>query len=244
MYVSLNNQTNPIFKSKIKIVTPTDFKEMTKHLNPKKHEVPYPWQPENMKTGKRLFTTKIMDCISGLVFDNQTAKMFHLVTLSRGSAKEHKSKGFNIKKIQYKLFEGINTADENAHAFILGGFKCNPQKSKYNWTRMDKIKKIFKQNGIPYTILGGRKDVHFYGTFSIMYRKKEDTIYITNNLIDYVGFGHDDPETHLYENGQMLFHTYKKVPHTYLRESHIGSVEDYMKSQFHEVKLSEFDEWA
>lgn len=244
MKISSGNNNNLAFQSKIKMVTPDEFKGLTSHLNLKKHEVMYPWQPENIKTGKKLFTTDIMDCISGLVIGENEATMFHLVTASRGVAKRHNIKGFDIDKIQYKLFEKINAKNQNVHAFILGGLKSNPEKSKYNWTRLDKIKKILEKNKIPYSILGGRKELHYYGKFSIMYNHKEDTIYVTNNLINRKGLSNKDDEAKIFDDGKMLFHTYKRMPISYKREAHTGTVEDFMKSQFHEVKLSKFDEWA
>lgn len=243
MNISSNN--NLIFQSKIKMITPEKFKDLTKSLNPKKYEIMYPWQPENMKTGKKFFTTQIMDCLAGLVIGKNKATMFHLVTASRGLAKKHRIKGFNINKIEYKLLEKINDTEENVHAFIIGGFKSNPEKSKYNWTRMDKIKKIFEDRGIPYSILGGRKDVHYYGKYSIMYNHKDDTIYVTNNLINRKYSANKEAEAEIFDDGKMLFHTYERdLKVLYKRVRHIGTVEDFMKSQFQEVKLSCFDEWA
>lgn len=242
MKVSFENRNNLAFQSKIKMVTPEEFKGLTSRLNPKKHEIRYPWQPENTKTGKKLFTTKIMDCIAGLVIGENDARMFHLVTASRGDAKRHHLRGFNINKIRYKLLEKVNTADENLHAFIIGGFKSDPKKSKYNWTRLDKIKKIFEENEIPYTILGGRKDVHYYGRYSVMYSHKDDTVYITNSLIDNC-FLNKDKEMEILEDGKMRFHTYKREQCSYSRKKHTGTVEDFMNSQFQEIKLSKFDEW-
>lgn len=58
MKVSLENKSNLAFQSKIKMVTPEEFKGLTSRLNPKKHEIGYPWQPENTKTGKNFLQRK------------------------------------------------------------------------------------------------------------------------------------------------------------------------------------------
>ena len=117
------NSANPSFKSRIKFVDYQVFKEKIGHLNPKKHEVGYPWNADTMKKGKNLFTTSVMDCIAGGIIDNNSVTMFHLCTLNQAKAKQYHLKGFDIKNFERRLLDKIDLAKENLHGFILGGFQ-------------------------------------------------------------------------------------------------------------------------
>ncbi len=56
---------NLSFQSRIKFINNKQFEDRIKNLNPKRHEVGWPWTADTMKLGKNLYTTKIMDCITG-----------------------------------------------------------------------------------------------------------------------------------------------------------------------------------
>ena len=135
------NSANPSFKSRIKFVDYQVFKEKIGHLNPKKHEVGYPWNADTMKKGKNLFTTSVMDCIAGWIIDNNSVTMFHLCTLNQAKAKQYHLKGFDIKNFERRLLDKIDLAKENLHGFILGGFQME-ENSKYNVFKLRKIKQI------------------------------------------------------------------------------------------------------
>ncbi len=241
------NSDNQTFQSKIKFVDYQIFKDKIAHLNPKKHEVGYPWNADTMKKGKNLFTTSILDCIAGGVIDNNSVTMFHLCTLNQEKARQNRLKGFSIKEFQRRLLEKIDLSKENLHGFLLGGFQME-ENSKYNVNRLRKIKKIFEENLIPYSIFGARRDVHFFGRYTALYNNKEDTIYISNTLAGSRGLNGMGKELDVLEDGKLLYHTYTKIRRKYgvdyVRKEHTGSAEDFLKSQFREVSLCKPDHFV
>lgn len=52
--------------------------------------------------------------------------------------------GFKIKQIEQRLLKDIDFANENLHAFILGGFQLR-EDAKYNINKLNKIKKSLKK---------------------------------------------------------------------------------------------------
>ena len=142
-----NNQTT--YKSKIKLVSQEEFTELVKDLNKKKHYVGYPWTADTKKTGKDLYTTKIMDCICIGIVDRKKFSLFHICTYRHRQAIEKHQKGFDIENIKRRILDSINLKNQNIHAFIFGGFHFD--KSKYNKKQLEKIKNIFKENLIPYS---------------------------------------------------------------------------------------------
>lgn len=240
-------QTNSVnFQSKIKLVDMAAFNAKTKALNPKKHEVGYPWTPETMKKGKNLFTTQIMDCIAGGIVDNGKVAMFHLCTRHQKDAKKTRQKGFSIKEIERRILERVNLENENLHAFILGGFHTR-ENSKYNVNKLNKIKNVFEKHKIPYSILGARRDVHYFGRYSLLFDNKEDTWYVANALSNSRGPNGDGAELEVLENS-VNYHTYEqkydKYGVRYDRKKHSGSAEDFLRSQFRQVVLCKFDSFA
>ncbi len=235
------------FQSKIKFIDTQAFKSKIAGLSPKKHYVGYPWTPDTMKKGKNLYTTSIMDCIAGGIVDNNSVTMFHLCTRSRKDARNTRQKGFDIKNIERRILEKIDTAKENLHAFILGGFQLEPD-SKYNVNKLNKIEKIFEKHEIPYSILGARRDVHYFGRYSIFYCNKEDTWYVTNGLASPEPRGNTWPKLQI-SGSSVIYDTYAKIMHDnklshYQKTTRTSDVEGYFKSQFRKVSLSRFDEFA
>lgn len=229
------------FNSKIKLINQIEFNNKVKNLNPKKHYVGYPWNANTIKKGKKLFTTDIMDCIAGGIIDNNSITMFHLCTINQENARKHRLRGFDIKEIQRRILEKIDLAKENLHGFILGGFQTK-ENSKYNVAHLRKIKKIFEENQIPYSIFAARRDVHYYGHFSAYFDNKEDTLYITNSLSKPSKLSCFDKELEVFDD-TLIYHTYKQEDFGYSRTKHIGTAEDFLKSQFREVYLSKQDEF-
>lgn len=245
MYMKINSD-NQTFTSRIKFVNYPVLNDKIKHLNPKKHEVGYPWNEDTMKKGKNLFTTSIMDCIAGGVIDNNSVTMFHLCTLNQAKAKQHRLKGFSIKTFERRLLEKIDLTKDNLHGFILGGFQME-ENSKYNAAILKKIKKIFNENQIPYSIFGARKDVHFFGRYAALYNNKEDTLYISNTLAGSRGINGRGKELDVLTDNKLLYHTYTKIRGKYgvdyIREEHTGTAEDFLKSQFREVSVCKLDKF-
>lgn len=243
MKVSYNN--NLIFQSKIKFVDKELFNQKVKKLNPKRHEVGYPWNADTMKKGKNLFTTSIMDCIAGGVIDNNSITMFHLCTLNQAQAKKNRQKGFSIKNFERRLLEKIDLKKENLHGLIIGGFQLE-ENSKYNVNKLNKIKKIFEKLKIQYSIIAARRDVHYFGKYSIFYSNKEDTIYITNNITgsDSLSGKANGKELEILDD-KIIYHTYSKFKNeygvNYKKEKLEGHILDYLKSQFRDVSLCKND---
>lgn len=243
MKIRTNNDL--AFNSKIKFIRQADFNAKVANLNPKQHKVGYPWTEDTMKKGKKVFTTGIMDCIAGGIIDENSISMFHLCTRNRKNAKKTRQKGFNIKNIARRFNDIIDKTKGNVHAFILGGFQLE-ENSKYNVNKLNKIKKIFEERKIPYTVIGARKNVHYFGKYSLYYNQKEDTMYVTNNLAAKDKFSNDN-EIDILDDNQLLYHTYTRVQDefiTYDRKQHKGSAEDFFNSQFRQVKLCESDKFA
>ena len=162
------------FQSKIKFIDSQSFKNKVKNLNPKHHEVGWPWTADTMKKGKNLYTTGIMDCIAGGIVDGSNVIMFHLGIYNQAKAKAKHQKGFNIENVKRRILEKINLNNDNLHGIILGGFQLKIN-DKYNVKNLNKIVKIFEDNKIPYSIFGARRDVHYFGKYSLFYSSKEDT---------------------------------------------------------------------
>ena len=236
---------NISFQSKIKFVDYKTFKDMTAHLNPKKHEVGWPWTADTMKTGKNIYTTGIMDCIAVGVIDGNKTKLGHFAIFKHGEAKKAGQKGFKIEDVKRRLLDGVDLDNENLHAVILGGFHLNPHK-KDNYIHLNKITKFFDGINIPYTIFGARKNVHYFGKYSMFCSTKDDTLYISNSLADKQITGKKKPEIEVKENS-IEYNTYKKEYYSdgtfaYKRTRREGKTEDFFKSQFRQVSVCKLDE--
>lgn len=231
------------FQSKIKFIHPYDFKLKIAKLNPKRHEVGWPWTAETMKKGKNLYTTNIMDCIAGGIVDDKKALMFHLGIYNQDKAKKNHQKGFSIENIRHRILERINLNNDNLHGIIIGGFQLELG-DKYNVKRLNKIKKIFEENNIPYSIFGARKDVHCFGSYSLFYSSKEDTWFITNNLVGRKSLNGKSTEIDI-KDDNIEYNTYKKIRGKYVNYECIRlktGVEEFFKSQFRDVSISKMDE--
>lgn len=235
MQITNNNIS---FQSKIKLINAKTFKEKTSSLSKKKHEVGYPWTPDTMKVGKKLYTTSIQDCISGVIIDGSNkAVMFHLCTRNQEKARQTRHKGFDIKNIERRIMEKINPENEDIHAFILGGSQFNDD-SKYNRKKVDSIRKIFEKHKIPYSEITCRRNTHVFGSYSIFYNKKEDTIYVSENRIGSEHYGGIK-----LENNIVSYQTYEpRFPYK-STEKRTG-VKEFLESQFRNVNLCKLDEFA
>lgn len=234
-----SNSTN--FKSNIKLISEAEFQNKVKKFNPKKHYIGYPWTADGIKKGKKLFTTSILDCIAGGIIDKNTIRMFHICTMSNSTAKKHNLMGFKIKQIEQRLLKDIDFANENLHAFILGGFQLR-EDAKYNINKLNKIKKIFEKNQIPYSIIGARRDVQYFGEYSLLYDNKTDTIFISNSLSRSSGSNEKPKEIEVFDN-KIVYHTPASIKTGFKRPEVTGSSEDFFKSQFRQVSLCKFDKF-
>ena len=198
---------NISFKSQIKLISQQEFDNKTKNLNPKKHEVDYPWTPETGKTGKNLFTTGVHDCVVVGVVDGKKAKLYHLCQRSRRTGIDTHQKGFDIRDTERRILDGVNLDNPDLHAFIFGGWhRDNP---KYNKKHVEKIEKIFDKNLIPYSVIAGnRPQFDGIAPASVFYSNKEDTFYITNGLLteDFI-----NKDTTVDEKENYLRNKYNKV---------------------------------
>ena len=235
------------FQSNIRLIDQKLFYQKIKHLNPKRHEVGFPWTSDTMKKGKNLFTTGILDCIVVGVKDGTDFILAHLGIYNQEQAKLNHQKGFSISNFERRMLENINLDNENLHAFIIGG-KQILSTSTYNVNQLEKVKKFFNKYYIPYSIFGARKDTYHFGEFEIFYENKEDTLYITNSLID-----KKSPEKkynhykyiELTNNNTVKYTTYeRKVKDrivSYIPKFNEGTVKDFFDSQFRQVSLYSAD---
>ena len=232
------------FQSKIKLITANEFKQKTSNLNPKRHEVGWPWTADTMKRGKNLFTTGIMDCITVGVVDGSNFVLAHLGIYNQAKAKAKHQKGFSIENVKRRLLKNFNVNNENLHGIILGGFQLRAD-DKYNINKLNKIRRIFEERQIPYTIFGARKDVHYFGKYSLFYSNKEDTIYISNTLAGKSSPDGKNLEIDVKENS-VEYNTYEKscdkYGPLYKRIRKETDTKGFFESQFRIVSVSNNDE--
>ena len=234
---------NISFQSKIKFIDSKTFKDKIKGLNPKRHEVGWPWTADAMKLGKNLYTTGIMDCIAVIIKDGNKIKLGHIATYTQGEAKQAHQKGFSINNFERRLLEKINLDNENLHGFILGGFQLKPT-DKNNAKQLAQIKQIFEKNIIPYSIFGARKEVRHFGKFSLFFSNKEDTLYISNTLANKKSKIRRKPEIEVKDN-TVEYNTYTKTRNVngvkYKCTRKESDTEGFFKSQFRQVSICKID---
>ena len=235
------------FGTKIKFIDASSFSKKVHRLNPKHHKVDYPWTPDTMKTGKKLYTDRIMDCIKITAIDGKRSKMAHICTWSHGSAKQKKQKGFSLKEFERRFFEKLNPESEDLHVIILGGF-LKKEDYKGNEKKLKQILHVFDKRKIPYSIMAGRNDVHYYGKYSTLYENKSNTLYITNDLTNTPRLNTREGLEVEIKDDKIEYNEYiahkTKIGTQYETVRKSGSLEDYLNNQFKYVKLSKFDEWA
>ena len=169
------NKTN--FQSKIKYIDLKQFKNKTKTLNFSRCEVTYPWTVETMKTGQKLFSTGFLDCIYLGATNGIESAMAHLATRESEIAEYEKVKPFDIKNIEQVFSSKFDLFDEDVHCFILGACEAN---KKY----LEQVKCFLEKYKKPYSIFANRKDNYRNGSYSVLFDTPEDTLYISNTLID------------------------------------------------------------
>ena len=114
--------------------------------------------------------------------------------------------------------------------------------AKYNINKLNKIKKIFEKNQIPYSIIGARRDVQYFGEYSLLYDNKTDTIFISNSLSSSSGSNEKPKEIEVFDN-KVVYHTPASIKTGFKRPEVTGSSEDFFKSQFRQVSLCKFDKF-
>ena len=235
--------TGVSFQSKIKFIDSKTFKKKIKGLNPKKHEVGYPWTADTMKTGKNLYTTGIIDCIAVIIKDGGKTKLGHLATYKHRDSKQIHQKGFSIKKVKRRLLENINLDNKDLHGYIIGGFQLKPD-GKDNVKQLTQIQQFFEENIIPCTILGARKDAPHIGRISLFFSNKEDTLYISNSLADKKTNIRRKPVIEIKENS-IEYDTYEEskdnIDTTRKRIRKVSGTEEFFKSIFRRVSICKAD---
>ena len=174
MDISINNIS---FRSKIKFIDSGQFKLRTKTLNFSKCEVAYPWTIETMKTGQKLYTTGIMDCIGVVATNGIESAMAHLATREGEAAEYDDVKPFDIKNIEQEFLSKFDLFDEDVHCFILGACEAN---KKF----LEQVKNFLEKYKKPYSILANRKDNYYNGAYSVLFDTPEDTLFISNTSIN------------------------------------------------------------
>ena len=112
------NTNSVSFNSKIKLITPSQFNKQLAELKEPAKEVTYPWTIETLRTGKNLFTTKIMDCIAVCLTNGKSSLLAHLGIRNKEQAKRDNVKEFDINNIENKLVQEFDFKDKNLHAII------------------------------------------------------------------------------------------------------------------------------
>ena len=244
------NTNSVSFNSKIKLITPSQFnKQLTEFKEPAK-EVTYPWTIETLKTGNTLFTTKILDCIAICLTNGKTSLLAHLGIRNREEAKRDNVKEFDIDNIENKIVQELDFKDKNLHAIIFGGMQCSDDPNSGNTPKLNQLKILFDKYKISYSIIGARKDVHFFGRYSLLFNQNEDTLYITNTHFNSDGIcgkcNHKEMELNF--DNKVDYNIYQKTfdnngSASYHKKRVRTSIETYFKSQFRQVKLNKYDKF-
>ena len=237
-----NNSTN--FQSKIKFIRDKNLYLKVDAMHPLDYYVPYPWTIETMKTGHDLYTTGIIECICGVLTDNNSSAMFHLATRDKELALRDKVNPFDITNIEEVLSSKVNLFNKNLHGFLLGGLGKNKN-------CLEQIKNLFEKYKIKYSIFANRNELHTYGTYSVLYSNKDDTLYLSNNLTekkDYNKLGIIyGREIDIAKDG-IIYNTYQRIFSKYgfidKKDRIKTNLETFLKYQFKEVKLNELDSFA
>ena len=166
---------NISFGENIKFIKQSEFKDLVKDLNKKKHYIGLPWTADSLKIGKNLYTDKNTACIIVAVKDGSNYKLSHLCTYkSTDKLSKKRLQRFDFEDAKRRILDGLNLENEDLHAYIFGGFPFNEKITC-------KIKKFFEGLKIPFTELTTRKDTYHAGCYSYLFSNKDNTIYITNS---------------------------------------------------------------
>ena len=235
-----NNSVN--FKSNIKFVNYKDFTKKIEFLKDDIQEVPFPWTIETMKTGKNLYTVGVMECLSGFVTDGKDTAMFHLGTRNKKLADEAGVKPFDINNIETVFKSKFDLTKRFLHGFILGAFDSNKDK-------LEQLKQMFAKYNIPCSVFAVRKDIHYYGKYSLLYTQDNDKLVISNNLTEAKPLMNRSGKGYelRVDGNKVAYTTYikgrDKYGVTYEDVHHIGTPQDFFESQFNEVTLCDYDKW-
>lgn len=241
--------TNDVnFNSKIKLITPKTFNSLIAESNGYIEEVAYPWTIETLKTGKNLFTTKIMDCIAICLTNGKKSLLAHLGIRNREEAEKDSVNEFDINNIEKNLTQKVDFNDKNLHGIIFGGMQFYDNPSSGNTKQLNQIKNLFEKYKTPYSIIGARKDIHFFGKYSLLFNQDLDTLFITNTHFDSNGIlgEHEHKEMELDKNNNVKYVVYDQVKSKfgwidYIPRRVSTSIEEYFKSQFYQVQLNKKD---
>lgn len=244
------NPYHNTFNSKIAFIESKEFETRIKYLSNKAFEVPYPWTIEAMKIGKSLYTTGLIDCISGCIISDKLAGMFHLASRTPEQAIKDKVLPFDIKNIENKLNSIFNLKNNtNLHGIIIGGLQANSKPDLYNTKCFNDLVGLFKKYNIDCSIFGPRKILHYFGKYSMLYEKNNDTLFITNNLTNQKDLNGKGKEIDFIGENLLHYYTYEEVRDEnkrlleYRRHSQLTTIPEFFKTQFYNTSLSKYDEW-
>ena len=241
--------TNDItFNSKIKLLNTEQFSTKLKDSASTLQKVDYPWTIETSKVGKNLYTDRIMDCIVIVLKNTKEALLAHLGIRNKEQAKKDNVKEFDINNIEEKLLNQINLKNKSLQGIIFGGIQLDDEPTTGNSPQLNQIKNLLKKYKIPFSIIGARKDVHFFGRYSLLFSQDDDTLYITNNLFNSKGISgpREYKEMELEKDNSISYVIYEKIKNKnnyfdYKEKRVNSSVKEYFESQFRQVELNNED---
>ena len=250
-----NNFVN--FTSKIKFIPESpDFENICADQS---GHVTYPWTIETLKTGNNLYTTGVIDCFAIILTDGKESVCAHLCVRDKYEAIKDGVNKFDVENIKAVLSKKFNLSRKNLHGIMLGGWSdssnsphCDiPDREKeYN-----ELKNLFKELKIPMTYICQRKYLNqnpyaWYRQprYGLAYREDEDSFYITNELTAAYPYNlHSKPEVEVLPDG-IEYTQYNRVLDgykiDYVETRRKAEPQDYLKTQFEDVKLSKIDCFA
>lgn len=246
--MKIKTQDNLSFTSKIKFIDSQQFAKRLDTSAKNLEEVTYPWTIETLKKGEVLYTNKILDCIAICLTNGYNSLMAHLGIRNKKQAQQDGVKEFDINNIEQQLSKSIDLKDENLHGFILGGLQLKDDVNSGNTKQLDQIKTLFEKYKIPYSIIAARKDVHYFGRYSLLFNQNEDTLFVTNTLFDSYGLDGKKQKEMFFLGDTIAYNTYTKFMDekgvNYRKTRIYSSVEKYFKNQFRQVQLNKIDQFA
>lgn len=171
--LTVSNKTacNPNFQSRIRFLSPDDYRSAVSKID-RKNFVPSPWTVKESVLADSASTNCVIDCTVCGFTDGQKVLMLHICPT--------KEENKNFSKIAKFIKNKIDLANENLQGFLLGAkpeiFNDDPR----SWELFGNFMNFMKENKIPFSYFRGGNHVK---THSVAYSSKTDEWMISNNFI-------------------------------------------------------------
>ncbi len=146
-YTGMDN--NIAFTSRIRLVSPEEFRNVTGKIS-NKNFVAYPWTIKESVLAESAFTTDIYDCTVCGITNGQKVLLNHICPTMR----ENK----NFRTIADFIKQKIDLTNENLQGFLLGS--KNNSASPDSSLIFENFVRFFKKHSIPFSQFKGGNGTH------------------------------------------------------------------------------------